>query len=129
VTFIDPGDQRRGRGRSRTHKPDVKAPPPPNLFDITNQPPPTPMRVTSGTSLSKRRAMALHEIRTSVPGLARFQIAERLGIPDHWLTSTIVALIQMRKIEESKTLTVVNPRSGKHCAVLVALSTAEDAAA
>jgi hypothetical protein len=118
----------------------VKAPPPASLFDITDQPPPTPMRVQSGTSIdaakettestmSERRAAVLTAIRQAVPGLARFQIAQRLDVPDHWITSSVEALIRMRKIEESKTLTVVNPRSGKHCAVLVALSTAEDAAA
>lgn len=138
MSFIDPGDQQRGRSRSR--KPEVKAPPPPNLFDISDQPPPTPMRVQSGTSIdaakdvkeetmSARRQAVLRAVRGATHGLARFQIAGILKIPDHWVTSSVEALIQMRKIEEHPFLTVVNPKSNKHCAVLVAIGTAEDAAA
>jgi hypothetical protein len=136
VTFRDPGDQPRGRSR----KPEVKAPPPASLFDLTNEPPPIPMQVKSGASIDAakevkertmtlRRRQVLHLLHVTKPGLARFQIAARLGYPDHWLSSTVAALIQMRKIEESKTLTIENPKSGKQCAVLVKIETAEDAAA
>jgi hypothetical protein len=134
--FTDPGDQRKGKSRL----PNVRGPLPPSLFDTTNQPPETPARVKSGTSIdsakdaregamSERRQSILKAVRGSVPGLARFQIAERLAIPDHWVTSSVDALITMGKLEESKTLTVVNPKSGKTCAVLVALDSDEDAAA
>lgn len=128
----DPGEQKRGRSR----KPDVKAPEPMSLFDISNEPPPTPMRVASSTSIdaakeidpramTQRRRVVLRLLNAYKPGLARFQIASRMGIPDHWLSSTIDALVKMRKIEESETLTIVNPKSGKTCAVLVALESAE----
>jgi hypothetical protein len=49
-------------------------------------------------------------------------------VPDHWITSSVEALIRMRKIEESN-LTVVNPRSGKPARSSSRSSTAEDAAA
>lgn len=136
MTFRDPGDQPRGRSR----KPDVKAPDVPNLFDISAQPPPTPIQVTSATSIdaaketkeatmSRRRQDVFHAIKQSPHGLARFQIAGVLRIPDHWITSAVTALITMRKIEEHRTATVVNPKSGKLCAVLVAIESAEGAAA
>jgi hypothetical protein len=132
MTFTDPGDQKRGRSR----KPDVKAPEPLSLFDISNQPPPTAMRVGSSTSIdaakeidkramTQRRRAVLRLLNAYKPGLARFQLASRMGIPDHYVTSTVAALIAMRKIEESPTLTIVNPKSGKRCAVLVALESAE----
>lgn len=135
--FTDPGDQ--PRGRARTRKPDVKAPEPASLFDITDQPPPTPLRVSSPTSvdaaketraatMSKRRASVLLAIQSAPEGLARYQVAERLSIPEHWISSSVDALIKQRKVEESSS-TVVNPASGKSCAVLVAIESAEDAAA
>lgn len=132
----DPGDQPRGKSR----KPDVKAPEPMGLFDTMKEPPPIPMRISSGTSIdaakevsnramTERRRHVLMLLQSSQPGLARFQIAQRLGLPDHWVTSTIDALIKMRKVEESKTLTMVNPKSGKTCAVLVAINASEESAA
>lgn len=134
MSIRDAGDQPRGRSRSR--KPDVKAPEPLSLFDAMKEPPPTPMRVSSSTSIdsakeidpramTQRRRVVLRLLNAYKPGLARFQIAQRMGIPDHWCTSTIAALIEMRKIEESPDLTIVNPKSGKRCSVLVALESGE----
>jgi DNA-binding NarL/FixJ family response regulator len=134
--FTDPGDQKRGK----TRKPNVKAPEPASLFDLGNEPPPTPMRVKSGTSidaakdvdektLSERRQAVLRAVRGATHGLARFQIAEILKIPDHWVTSSVEALIKMRKLEQHPFLTVENPKSGKACAVIIAIESAEDAAA
>ncbi|MDP9203474.1 MAG: hypothetical protein M3P26_16325 [Gemmatimonadota bacterium] len=118
----------------------MKAPEPLNLFDITNQAPPTPMRVNSATSIdaaketskksmTRRRLMVLLLLKSTSPGLARFQIAQRLAIPDHWVSSTVAVLITMRKIEEHPSRTVINPASGKTCAVLVALESGEGVAA
>lgn len=132
MTFTDPGDQKKGRSR----KPHVRAPDAPNLFDISNQDPDTPIQVTSSTSIdsakeidpramTQRRRVVLRLLNAYKPGLARFQLAQRLSVPDHWLCSTVAALIAMRKIEESPELTVVNPKSGKRCAVLVALESGE----
>jgi hypothetical protein len=134
--LTDPGDQKRGKSR----RPDLKAPEPLSLFDVSGQPPPTPMRVASSTSIdaakeiseramTQRRRVVLRLLNAYKPGLARFQIASRMGIPDHWLSSTIDALVKMGKIEEHPTMTVVNPKSGKTCAVLVALESAEESAA
>lgn len=66
----------------------------------------------------KRREHVYLAIAASNAGLARFQIAERLGVADHWITSSVEALITAKRIKESDA-TVVNPRSGRHCAVLV----------
>lgn len=132
MSFTDPGDQPRGKSR----KPHLKAPEVLGLFDALKEPPPTPMRVTSSTSIdaakeidpramTQRRRVVLRLLNAYRPGLARFQLASRMGIPDHWLTSTVDALVKMRKIEESQTLTVVNPLSGKTCGVLVALESEE----
>lgn len=130
--MTDPGEQKRGR----SSKPGVKAPEPASLFDISDQPPPTPLQVKSGTSIdaakdvseramTQRRRVVLRLLNAYKPGLARFQIAQRLAVPDHWVSSTVAALIAMRKIEESPTLTIVNPKSGKACSVLIALESAE----
>lgn len=135
MSFTDPGDQKRGRSR----KPGVKAPEPIGLFDTFNTLPDPAIQVKSSTSIdaaketrattmSKRRADVFHAVKGSPDGLARFQIAARLGIPDHWCSSSVDALIKQRKIEESSA-TVINPKSGKSCAVLVAIVTAEEAAA
>lgn len=124
--FTDPGDQKRGKSR----RPDVRAPEPASLFDLSDQAPPVPMRVSSGTSIdaakeissramTQRRRTVLRLLQTTEPGLARFQIAQRIGVQDHVITSTVDALIKMRKIEEHLSLTVVNPASGRRCAVLV----------
>jgi predicted transcriptional regulator len=69
--------------------------------------------------------MVLLLLKSTDSGLARFQIAERLGIPDHWCSSTVDALIKMGKIEEHSTRTVVNPKSMKTCAVLVWIDSGE----
>lgn len=132
MSFIDPGEQPRGKSR----RPDVRAPDAPNLFDISNKPPPTPMQITSPTSVdaakeigeetkAKRRELVKRCIRGSPKGLARFQIAAALGVPDHWVTSSVDALVKMTEIEEHPTRTVVNPRSGMHCAVLVSIDSGE----
>lgn len=135
MTFIDPGDQPKRRSR----KPDVKAPEPASLFDISDQPPPTPFQVKSPTStdaakeirpsnLTSRRAAVLRVIRNAPRGLARYQVAAMLRLPDHWISSSVDALIKQRKIEESDA-TVINPESGKACSVLVAIVASEESAA
>lgn len=132
MTFTDPGEQPRGKSRM----PDVRAPDAPNLFDISGQAPDTPIQVTSATSIdaakeinphamTQRRRVVLRLLNAYKPGLARFQIAQRMGVPDFWISSTVDALIKMRKIEESPTLTIINPKSGKRCAVLIALESVE----
>lgn len=128
----DPGEQDRGSKRRSANK----APEPMSLFDISDTPPNPAMQVKSGTSIdaakeirekamTRRRHMVLLLLKSTSPGLARFQIAQRLAVPDHWITSTIDALVKMAKVEEHPTLTVVNPKSGKACSVLVALESAE----
>jgi hypothetical protein len=67
----------------------------------------------------KRREHVYLAIAASSSGLARFQIAERLGVADHWITSSVEALITAKRIKECADRTVINPRSGKRCAVLV----------
>lgn len=110
----------------------MRAPDAPSLFDISNNPPPTPLQVRSSTSIdaakeireetkTKRRDLVFKMVKGSPKGLARFQISKALGLETHWITSSVDALIKMRKIEEHPTRTIENPASGKHCAVLVAI--------
>lgn len=138
MTFIDPGEQKRGRCGSR--RPDVKAPEPPNLFDISEQAPPTPMRVTSPTSIdaakeiregtrARRRDLVFKMVKGSPKGLARFQIATAMGVQDHVISSSVDALVKMRKIEEHPTRTTENPASGKQCSILITVESAEESAA
>jgi hypothetical protein len=106
----------------------------PGLFDISDQPPETPFQVKSRTSIdaakeiapdtqSKRREHVYLAIAsTGDLGLARFQIADRLGVADHWITSSVDALIKMRRIEERDDRFVINPASKKKCSVLVAIN-------
>lgn len=130
----DPGEQSRGRRRSK--RTDLKAPEVMSLFDISKEPPPTPFQIKSPTSLdaakeiteetkAKRRDLVFKLVKGSPKGLARFQIARALGIPDHWITSSVDALVKMTKIEEHPTRTVENPASGVECAVLVAIDSSE----
>jgi hypothetical protein len=131
MTFIDPGDQPRGKRRSPNKAPDV-----PSLFDISNNPPPTPFRVKSDTSIdaakeireetrAKRRNLVYQLVKGSPKGLARFQLSAALGCPEHWLTSSIDTLIVMRKVEYDKTRTIENPLSRKQCSIIVALESGE----
>jgi hypothetical protein len=100
-----------------------------SLFDVSNQPPPTPFQVRSSASIdaskdireetkAKRRDLVFKMVKGSKHGLARFQIAAACGLETHWITSSVDALIKMRKIEESQR-TIENPASGKQCAILV----------
>jgi len=41
------------------------------------------------------------------------------------VSSSVAALIEMRKIEEDPTRTVLNEESNRHCAVLVAIDSGE----
>lgn len=105
----------------------------PSLFDVVAKPPETPFQVKSRTSIdaakeiapdtqSKRREHVYLAIAsTGDVGLARFQIAERLNVADHWITSSVDALIKMRRIEERDDRFVINPKSNKRCSVVVAL--------
>jgi hypothetical protein len=106
----------------------------PGLFDIADQPPEIPFQVKSRTSIdaskqiapdkqSKRREHVYLAIASAGDvGLARFQVAERLAVADHWITSSVDALIKTRRIEERDDRFVVNPKSKKRCAVLVAIN-------
>jgi hypothetical protein len=97
--FTDPGDQPRGRGRHSA----PRAPEPASLFDISDQPPPPPFQVKSGTSidaaaeqnedtLTRRRNEVLKVIQAAGPaGIARFEVAKKLDVPDHWITSSVQA--------------------------------------
>lgn len=69
-------------------------------------------------TIGKRREHVYLAIASS-EGLARFEIAQRLNVPDHWITSSVEALINAERIQEAEDRTVINPRSGKRCAVLV----------
>jgi hypothetical protein len=132
MTIRDAGDQPRGKSR----KPHIKAPEVPSLFDTFKTPPPTPMRVSSSTSIdtakeireetkAKRRDLVFKMVRGSANGLARFQIAAAMGVQDHYVSSSVDALIKQCRIEEHPTRTIENPVSGKHCAVLVAIDSGE----
>lgn len=112
----------------------------PGLFDLRDEPPEIPFQVKSRTSIdaskeiatatqSKRREHVYMAIASAgAVGLARFQIADRLGVADHWITSSVDALIKTRRIEERDAF-VVNPKSKKRCAVLVAIDTGQRASA
>ena len=138
MNYRDPGEQKRGRSRSR--RTDLKAPEPMSLFDISPQPPPTPMRVTSPTSVdaakeiregtrARRRDLVFKMVMGSPKGLARFQIATAMGVQDHVISSSVDALVKMRKIEEHPTRTTENPASGKQCSILITVESAEETAA
>lgn len=114
----------------------MRAPDAPSLFDISNNPPPTPLQVRSGTSIdaakeireetkTKRRDLVFRMIRGAPRGLARFQIAAAMGVQDHVISSSVDALVKMRKIEEHPTRTIENPASGKHCSILVWIDNGE----
>ncbi|MDB4871944.1 MAG: hypothetical protein JWL97_2948 [Gemmatimonadales bacterium] len=105
----------------------------PGLFDLSDKPPETPFQVKSRTSIDaaheiaddtkhqRRRHVEMTIIAAGSRGLARFEIAERLGVPHHWVTSSVDALIKMRRIEERDEF-VTNPQSKKRCAVLVSIA-------
>lgn len=114
----------------------MRAPEPASLFDISNQAPPTPIQVTSSTSIdaakeikegtkTKRRDLVFRIVKGSPHGLARFQIAAAMGVQDHVISSSVDALVKMRKIEEHPSRTIENPASGRHCAVLVWIDSGE----
>ena len=75
--------------------------------------------ITAETRGKRREHVYMAIASSGSAGLARFQIAERLGVADHWITSSVEALITAGRIRECGNRTVVNPRSGKRCAVLV----------
>ena len=136
MTFTDPGEQKRGRSR----RPDLKAPAAPNLFDISNIPPDPAMQVKSSTSIdaakeireetrAKRRDLVFKMVKGSPKGLARFQVAAAMGVQDHVISSSVDALVKMRKIEEHPTRTTENPASGKQCSILITVESAEESAA
>lgn len=119
-----------GRGKRKTRKLDPGGP---GLFDISDKPPPVPFQVKSRTSIDaaheiaddtrhqRRRHVELAIVAAGSRGLARFEIAEQLGVADHWITSSVDALIKMRRVEESDEF-VINPKSKKRCALLVAIA-------
>ena len=130
--MTDPGEQERGRKRRSPNK----APDAPSLFDISTQPPPTPLQIRSDTSIdaakeireetrAKRRNLVYQLVKASPKGLARFQLSASMNVPEHWLTSSIDALIVMRKVEYDKTRTIENPLSRKQCSIIVALESGE----
>jgi hypothetical protein len=78
--------------------------------------------IAPDTQSKRREHVYLAIASTGDVGLARFQIADRLGVADHWITSSVDALIKMRRIEERDDRFVVNPASKKKCSVLVAIN-------
>jgi DNA-binding MarR family transcriptional regulator len=75
---------------------------------------------SSGDARGKRREHVYLAIASS-DGLARFQIAQRLGVSDHWISSSVAALIKAGRIQESPDRAITNPQSGKRCAILVVI--------
>jgi hypothetical protein len=104
----------------------------PGLFDITDRAPDVPSQVKSRTSIDAareiprdsqaKRRQAVKNVIVARDGAARHEIANEIGVEVHWITSSVDALIKMREIEEHATRLVVNPKSGKRCAVLVAIA-------
>lgn len=68
-----------------------------------------------------KRMLDVHHVITSagVEGLARFEIAQALGVPEHWITSTIDRLLKVHREIVELSRTHYNPVSGRHCAVLI----------
>lgn len=84
----------------------------------------SPTSVDAGRASSEARGKRREHVYLAIAssgdsGLARFQVAEVLGVSDHWITSSVEALIVAKRIKEHDGRTVINPRSGKRCAVLV----------
>ena len=129
MSFTDPGDQDRGSRRPR--RADRKTPEPMSLFDLAKVPPPAPMQIKSPTSiataseikdktLSERRKAVEKIVREAGPrGIARFAIAKKLGVKDHWISSSVKALVDMGRIEELPNSSVRNPESNRPAALLV----------
>src|SRR3954464_3261308 len=92
---------------------------------LFNQQPPrkrsrTP--IDAGRASSGARGKRLQHVYLAIAssdGLARFEIAQRLGVADHWISSSVDALIKAGRVQECADRTVLNPRSGKRCAVLI----------
>jgi hypothetical protein len=98
----------------------------PSLFD-----PPAPYRPTSRTSraaAARIRTSTKHERRDQVyraiaaagaVGRTCSELAEQLGRPEHWLTSSIAALLEAGTVADSGRERL-NAASGKNQRVLVA---------
>ncbi|MEX1185298.1 MAG: hypothetical protein WEA80_01750 [Gemmatimonadaceae bacterium] len=93
--------------------------------------PPAPFQSSSKTSrvagvtrtraavASKRERVLLVITAAGEKGATCSAISEQLGIPDHWITSSIARLFELGSIADSG-LERENPRSGKAQRVLVA---------
>lgn len=137
MNFTDPGDSDDFPGlRPRRKRKGGPLPPAPSLFDISDEPPPTPFQVKSPTSKAaaseireetkaKRRDLVYDLVKGSPKGLARFQLASLMDVPDHWCSSSVDALIKMGRFEEHPTATAINPKSGKTCAIVIAVDRAD----
>lgn len=96
--------------------------------------PPAPFQPGSSTSraagvtrtrasMASKRERVLRAITAAgAEGLACFEIAEQLGIPEHWLTSSIARLLELEDVTDAGR-EKVNPGSGKKQRVLVARGT------
>ena len=82
---------------------------------------------------AEKRATVLRLVQASMPhGLARFEIAAAMGCPQHWITSSVKALIATSALVDLSeawpntdsplwnVATRLNPDTGKRCGVLVA---------
>lgn len=71
-------------------------------------------------SMASKRDRVLRTIRDAgAGGITCSEIAEKLGLPDHWITSSIARLLELEDIADSGR-EKLNPRSGKKQRVLVA---------
>jgi len=93
---------------------DVFAAPVPSTRSATSR---TAAVQVKDTAATRRRRQVLMVLRASSHGLARFEIAAQLGVPEHWITSSVDALKKRGEIEET-TDTITNPTTGKHPAIL-----------
>lgn len=81
----------------------------------------------SREAAAKRRREVLLVLRAAFPReLARFQIANTLGLPESRISSSVDALIKLGDIEETGR-TTTNPETGRHPALLVARPWMENA--
>ncbi len=73
-------------------------------------------------TMKRRREQVYQIIRSSgSKGLARFEIANILGRPQNWITSSVDNLINVQESVIETDRSVYNPDSNRWCGVLVAV--------
>lgn len=77
--------------------------------------------VKARTLGDRRRAVLTVLVAAGTAGLARYEIAATMGVPDHYISSSVAALKRNGEVAETDRR-VRNPASGKGASVLVALS-------